>query len=174
MLELIKQTWLHQYEAALATLKLCCDHCPDEYWNQPVHRAQFCQAVFHTLFFADLYLGEDVESQRLQPFHLDNTAVFSGYEELEDRLPENTYSRAFLDLYFEHVHNKIKSTIEQEAPDRLAKRSGFPWLDVPRAEVHPYNIRHIQHHAAQLILRMRIDGIHESGWVKSGWPTELA
>jgi len=44
------------------------------------------------------------------------------------------------------------------------------WLPFPRVEVHIYNVRHIQHHAAQLILRLRRD--HKQGipWFKSGWP----
>ena len=39
-----------------------------------------------------------------------------------------------------------------------------------RAEVHIHNIRHIQHHAAQLILRLRRDYGQDMPWFKSGWP----
>ena len=37
-----------------------------------------------------------------------------------------------------------------------------------RAELHLYNIRHIQHHAAQLILRLRLDTDVDIPWVGRG------
>jgi hypothetical protein len=44
-----------------------------------------------------------------------------------------------------------------------------------RAELHIYNIRHIQHHAGQLSLRLRLETGEGVDWVGSGWreATEL-
>jgi hypothetical protein len=38
-----------------------------------------------------------------------------------------------------------------------------------RAELYVYNLRHIQHHAAQLSLRLRLDHGVNIAWVGSGW-----
>jgi len=40
----------------------------------------------------------------------------------------------------------------------LAGQSGFHRRKCSGAELHVYNIRHVQHHAAQLSLRLRLDG----------------
>ena len=38
-----------------------------------------------------------------------------------------------------------------------------------RAELYVYNTRHLQHHAAQLSLRLRLDaGVH-TPWFGGGW-----
>jgi len=169
MIEIFKQALINQYEASLCTLKLCADNCPDDHWEGLVCNHKFCQSVFHTLFFADIYLGPNLEALRDQAFHKDNAQHFGDYEELEDRKPELVYDRGFISQYFAHCRQKAKETVEAETEQSLAKPCRFKWLDVVRAEVHPYNVRHIQHHAAQLILRMRIDGTYAAGWVKSGW-----
>ena len=87
MLELYRASMIGQYEAAIATLSQCADLCPDELWNRPVAKHPFCESIFHALFFGDLYLGQNVESIREQPFHQDHPEIFRNYEELEFRLP---------------------------------------------------------------------------------------
>jgi hypothetical protein len=43
----------------------------------------------------------------------------------------------------------------------LEAESGFSWIPMNKMELQIYNIRHIQHHAAQLIERLRDNqGIH--------------
>ena len=43
------------------------------------------------------------------------------------------------------------------------------WVKLSRTELHVYNIRHLQHHAAQMILRLRLDHAIDFPWHKSGW-----
>jgi hypothetical protein len=45
----------------------------------------------------------------------------------------------------------------------------LPRRHLPRAELHVYNIRHIQHHSAQLIMRLRLDCDVDVPWISSGW-----
>ena len=44
--------------------------------------------------------------------------------------------------------------------------SGFHWLPFTRGEAHLYNLRHIQHHAGQLIDRIREVTDQGTKWVK--------
>src|SRR5262245_54079549 len=69
MLETFQRLTINQFQAALCTLDLCVDRCPARMWNEPVFAWKFCQVAFHTLFFADYYLGPDEDSLRRQPFH---------------------------------------------------------------------------------------------------------
>ena len=52
MIEYFQQIVTSQFEAALCTLDLCIDRCPDAMWEARVANLAFCQVAFHTLFFA--------------------------------------------------------------------------------------------------------------------------
>lgn len=169
MLEIYKRLVTNQFEAALCTLNADIDRCPEEAWDAPVANLKFCQAAFHTLFFTDFYLGPDVESLRQQEFHRQRQAMFRDYEELEDRPQVLLYERPDIKAYLGHCREKAGEVITAETVESLAGPSGFSWLKFTRAETHVYNIRHIQHHAAQLSLRLRLDWGTDVRWFGSGW-----
>jgi hypothetical protein len=169
MLNIYKQLTVNQYEAALCTLNFCIDRCPDDSWNARVANLAFCQAVFHTLFFADVYLGRNVESLKEQPFHREHPEIFRDYEEMEDRPQKLMYDRPSIKTYMQHCRTKAADMIASETEESLRGPSGFDWRKQNRAELHVYNIRHIQHHAAQLSLRLRLDAKIDIPWVGSGW-----
>lgn len=158
-----------QFEAALCTLAKCVDACPDSLWHQPIGNLKFCQVAFHGLFFADLYLGPDVAALRQQPFHREYAAVFADYEELEPVRQKAVYEKPFILAYVQHCREKAAQTIAAETAETLAAPAGFDWLKFNRGELHVYNIRHLQHHAAHLSLRLRLDAGIEFRWVGSGW-----
>ncbi|MCZ6816556.1 MAG: DinB family protein [Planctomycetota bacterium] len=169
MLDAYKNSVAKQYEAAFCTLNRCIDRCPEDSWNAPVANWKFCQVANHVLFYSDLYLGADKKTFRDQPFHRANPQFFGDYEEFEDHVPQALYEKTPIKSYMEHCRSKATEVIAAETADSLNSRCGFDWLPIPRAELHVCNIRHIQHHAAQLILRLRIDVDEDFGWVKSGW-----
>ncbi len=169
MYEAFKKLIANQYEASLCTVAHCVERCPDSHWDTPIAKYPLSQVVFHTLFFADFYLGIDEDSFSQQPFHKENRDLFADYEQLKDQEPESVYSREQITLYGKFCRDKASVTIGEETErtlcmvDRLARRN------FSRAELHVYNIRHIQHHAAQLVLRLRIDTDVDIPWVGSGW-----
>jgi len=169
MLGTFKELIANQFEAALCTLNTCIDRCPETAWNARVANHLFCQVAFHTLFYADYYLGPNEESFRRQPFHRDNEPFFGDYEEFEDRAPQSLYERTSIKKYLEHCRKKASEVIAAETADTLNARSRFERRAFSRAELHVYNIRHIQHHAAQLSLRLRLDAHEDIPWIGSGW-----
>jgi hypothetical protein len=169
LLDLYKQLIARQYEAALCTLGMCIDRCPDERWHEPVANLKFCQAAFHALFFTDLYLGTSVAAIREQPFHCQHAAIFADYEELEPRRQVLTYEKPFIRDYLQHCRTKAANVLAAETTESLAGPAGVEWIKFSRAELHVYNIRHVQHHAAQLILRLRLDTGAEFPWIGSSW-----
>jgi uncharacterized damage-inducible protein DinB len=69
----------------------------------------------------------------------------------------------------QHVRAKAARAIAAETAESLAGPSGFDWVKIPRGELYIYSIRHVQHHAAQLILRLRQGGPQDIPWFRSGW-----
>jgi len=54
----------------------------------------------------------------------------------------------------------------------LNEQSGFEWYAFSRLELHLMNIRHIQHHTAELIERLKIKGITGFTWAIDGNPPQ--
>jgi hypothetical protein len=169
MLETLRELIINQFEAAASTLNACIDKCPAAAWNGPVVNLKFCQAAFHTLFYADYYLGETDEDFRKEPFHREHAGVFRDYEELESRAPVHLYEKPWVKTYLQYCRQRCHDVVGAETAEMLAAPTKFPRKSFSRAEGHVYNIRHLQHHAAQLSLRLRIDSQVDIPWFRSGW-----
>ena len=78
-------------------------------------------------------------------------------------------SKSFVEDYLQHCRNKMDAAINQADEVWLLEPSPFSWIPTTRTEVHIYNTRHIQHHAAQLIMGLRQDGQTDLPWFRSGW-----
>jgi hypothetical protein len=169
MLATIKELLANQFAAALCTLNTCIGRCPESAWNAKVGNARFCQVAFHALFYTDYYLGENEGSFREQLFHRDHQEFFGDYEEFEDREPVRLYERGAIKVYVQHCRRKAAEAIAAETEESLQAQASFQRRTFSRAELHVYNIRHIQHHAAQLSLRLRIDAQVDIPWIGSGW-----
>ena len=169
MIDTVKELLGNQFQGALCTLNACIARCPDAAWNAPVGNLKFCQVAFHVVFFADLYLGHDAKSVRDQAFHRAHGDFFRDYEELDDRPQQLLYDKPTMLAYVQHVREKAVKVIAAETQESLMVRPGFEWLKFSRAEAYVYNTRHLQHHAAQLSLRLRTDHRVEIPWIGTGW-----
>jgi hypothetical protein len=169
MINTFQRLIVSQFEASLCTLGHCIARCPDEIWNAPVAKYPFCQTAYHTLFFTDYYLGPDAESLRQQQFHVANRPLFGDYEQLQEREPESLYDKPQIEAYLEFCRGKAVATIAAETEVELCAPARFARRNFSRAELHVYSIRHIQHHAAQLILRLRLDSDVDIPWIGAGW-----
>lgn len=147
-----------QYSATLATLEQAISFFPGPRWDEDHPDGPACRAVFHTLFFTDVYLHAGPHGLRSQRFHIDHPELFQDYEELEDREPSNHYRRDLCERYLQHCREKMEDTLGASTEAELVADSGFPRRNLSRLALHIYNIRHIQHHAAQLGLRNQLSG----------------
>ena len=169
MLDTFKQLLIHQFEAALCALHTCVDRCPQRLWDRKVGKQAFCQVVFHTLFYTDFLLVPDADSFRRQRFHLENSEFFRDYEEFEDCAPTLLYEKTPIREYVQHCRRKVSRVISAETEEDLTAASGFQKRDYTRAELHLYNIRHIQHHVGQLCVHLRVHADEGIPWFASGW-----
>ena len=161
----------HQFGAAIDMLENGLVACPDELWSDRSRRPELWYLVFHTLFFLDLYLSESVEGfAPPAPFNLD---------ELDPAgiLPERQYTKDELRTYLEHGRRKCRATIEALTHETAAERRKFFSRESSFLEVLLYNMRHVQHHAAQLNLILRQTTDSAPRWVakaKGEWGDEPA
>ena len=165
MTELFKSITASQYLAALATLDQSIEGASDEIWAANHIDTAVDQVVFHTLFYTELYLGRGMGGFRSQQFHQDTVDMFRDYEELEENGVNHHYTKAMCKEYMKHCLRKAHDIMESETETTLRGESGFHWRKCTRAELHIYNIRHIQHHAAQLGLRNQLIGGAPLNWV---------
>ena len=138
-----------QFGASIDMLENAMLACPDELWGDRSQRPEFWYVVYHTLFWLDLYLSGSVEGfTPPTPFTL---------VELDPAglLPERVYTKEELRTYLEHGRQKCRVTIEALTEERARKRCRFGWGEASFEELLLYNLRHVQHGAAQLNLVLR-------------------
>jgi uncharacterized damage-inducible protein DinB len=170
MVDFLKQILQGQYEAALCMLNHCMAACGDEYWEGKVANGTFRQIVYHTLFFTDLYLSPSNEAFELRELHQ------RGGDERGPELCAGVNKEDAL-AYVKICRQKVKDSLAAETEQSLRGESGFSWRKgMGRAELHIYNIRHIQHHTGALAAYLRrVDPalrepkVEQLRWVGQGW-----
>jgi len=148
-----------QFGAAIDMLENAMRASPDELWRDRSQRPEFWYLVFHTLFFLDFYTsGTDRGFAPPAPFtlaELDPAGV----------LPDRVYTKAELLQYLEHGRKKTRAAIQALTAENADQPCRFERRDLTVAELLLYNMRHVQHHAAQLNLILRQTTDSAPGWV---------
>jgi hypothetical protein len=142
-----------QFGASIDMLENAILACPEEVWGNKVGWHEFWYLASHTLFFLDLYLSESEEGFRPPPPF--------GLEELDPAgvLPPRVYTKDELLTYLAHCRAKCRKTIGALTDERANQEAVSLRPGLTFAELQLYNMRHVQHHAAQLnlILRQKTD-----------------
>ncbi len=165
----IRTVIARQLLASLSTLKAAIDSCPEDQLHERHGDYPFSQVAFHALFYCDFYLSASDEEFFSQEFHVSRRDVFDDYEELEYRPAVKTYAAGFLSEYVEHCRTKIEATLRDIADAELESPAAVKTNGITRMELFVDTLRHTQHHAAQLGLRVQLLTGKELGWVESGW-----
>lgn len=152
-----------QFLASLAMLHDCIRRCPEANWADAVGRYPFWQVAYHTLCFVDLYLEPDETKFQPRPdLHP------AGWQEYDGELPSRRFEKDEMLRYVGICREKAVRVFAAETPESLAGPSGHARRTFSRAELHLYNLRHIQHHAGQLSALLRRIG-QEPVWISAGW-----
>lgn len=175
MLELLQDALTSQYVASLSMLEDVLRSCPDDQWTESVGSNPFWLIAYHALFYTDLYLSRDEDSFEPQEYcrenwHFLDRLPFPPYTKIEAEPP---LDRETLLEYVDHCRGKVPESVNSETIESLEGACGFWWYKIPRGEFHLNNIRHLQHHTAQLIshLRRTADiGIGWNGGAANKWP----
>ena len=160
MKDSIRSMLWSQFGAAIDMLENAIIACPDELWGTEREHQEFWYIAYHALFFLDCYLSESLDAfTPPPPFTLD---------ELDERglLPERIYSRGELREYLAHGRDKCRRTIAVLTEAQMDRACGFDWLALTFGELLLYNMRHVQHHAAQLNLLLSRQTGAAPRWVR--------
>jgi hypothetical protein len=170
MIDVYKSALLGQFHAALAMLESAVRQCPDEHWHGIVGTQPFSHVAYHTLFYTDFYLTQNEASYRRPPFHREEYQFFGGTKlpSEEEPIADFPFPREVVLEYVDYCHRKANEVIAAETAESLAGPPGFEWYKIPRAEFLLNEVRHIQHHTAQLGLYLRRVAGLEFRWVQTG------
>ncbi len=145
-----KETIWRQFGASIDMLENAIQLCPPEFWDT---EKKFWYNAYHCLFYLDYYLT-------LDPEHFSPPTPFTLSEfDPDGAMPDRTYSKDELFSYLEHSRNKCHDLIASLTDEMANSRWINEYKNYSVLEVLLYNMRHVQHHAAQLnlLLRQEID-----------------
>ncbi len=160
----------HQYHATLAMLRETIERCPDDVWFSDEQKNSIWQIAYHALFFTHVYLQPSEAAFRPWEHHqgnVQNEDAFAIEEDPKSRLPllPKPYMKSVVLEYWNFCDQMIDRAID--ALDLQSPESGFHWYKFSKLEHQIMNIRHIEHHTAQLADRLRASHGIAIRWVGS-------
>jgi hypothetical protein len=150
----LKQIYWTQFGAAIDMLGNAIKSCPDSLWNTP---QLYWYNAYHCIFYLDYYLSDPKGFEPPAPFTL---SEFS-----ESDMPERVYTKTELVDYIDFCRKKCFDVIMSLDEISAQKHWINEYRSYPMAEMLLYNMRHVQHHAAQLNLLLRQNGFEPPRWV---------
>ena len=166
MLNIIKESLWKQFGASIDMLKNAILLFPEESWNA---NNNFFYNAYHCLVFLDYYLTFPAPKNFSPPLPFTITAedkIPTGC--IDDLVPDKIYSKQelldYLDACREKCHQVIAGLTEENIHDRWIEQEEHG-RNYAVPELLLYNMRHVQHHAAQLNMLLR-QGINDAPhWV---------
>ena len=143
-----------QFGASIDMLENAIRQCPDEVWGDRSGFHEFWYMAYHTLFWLDYYLSGSNEDE----FNPPPPYTRSEFDP-EGAFPDRVYTREELLKYLEYSRANCRERIAGLGDGAMHQDCGIKERNLTNAELLLYNMRHVQHHAAQLnlLLRQKID-----------------
>lgn len=160
-----KEIIWNQFGASIDMLINVISNCPDDYWTT---NKRFYYIAFHSALFLDYYTT--IPPQNFSPLL---AFTQTGPEErpkeaIDDLIPDKTYSKQELVAYLQQSRERTKQIIysltDETLKDRFKEGDEPGDMDYPILEILLYNMRHTQHHTAQLHLLLRQDLDQHMEW----------
>ena len=164
-MEILKQSLWSQFGATMDMLENVLHLCTDDFLQS---HQKFFYITFHTLIFLDYYLT-------LPPKNFVPTLSFTEVpkdnipaEAIDDLLPDQFFTKTELLSYLKSSREKCKSLISRLGANpeiRFIEELEEGAMNYSIVEILLYNMRHVQHHTAQLNLLLRQEMIQSTPWV---------
>ncbi len=156
VVDIVKESLWQQFGASIEMLKNAIVMWPDELWGT---KPKAFRMAFHTLFFLEYYLTNPPDDfEPLLPVAPDGD---------DDIGPARIYSKEEVLEYLEACRAKCKEMIYNFNDSNIEMRwYQTKWKrDFNFYELMMYNMRHVQHHAAQLNMMLRNEIDNAPDWV---------
>lgn len=152
----IKDAIWSQFGGSLDMLENAIIMCPDEHWDTTLN---FWYTSYHCIFWTDYYLStEPGKFEPPAPF------TFSEFDPTGKK-PDRTFNKTELIGYLEYCRQKAYQLISGLTVEKLNNRWINDYKNFSLLEILFYNVRHIQHHVAQLNLLLRQTINNAPTWV---------
>jgi hypothetical protein len=152
----LKYILWNQFGAAINMLENAINACPAELWNNEL---TYWYWSYHTIFYLDYYSDPNPTSfLPPSPFTL---SEFEG----EGSYPEQVYTKIELLTYLDFCRKKCHDLIMGFTTVTAAHRFINVAKNYSMTELVIYNLRHVQHHTAQLNLLLRQAGVTPPSWI---------
>ena len=161
----IKEILWNQLGASIDMLIHVVEFCPDGYFQT---NKRFYYIAFHSTIFLDYYLT--VPPSEFSPLlsFSEKASKDKPLEAIDDLIPDRIYSKQELVPYLYKSREKCKNLIFSPTGEKLKGRftegEDPTDMDYPVLEILLYNMRHTQHHTAQLNLLIRQDLAKHMEW----------
>jgi uncharacterized damage-inducible protein DinB len=147
-----------QFAAAVQMLQQAIEACPDDLWDDRTDGSPFWHLAYHALFYTDFYLSDSEKTFTAREYHEDEAQLLPGdYQGFAGVVstPTRAFTKDQLVAYGEHCVRKCAETFARLTDERALERCGFWWYELNVGEFMLNNLRHVQHHAGQLVLLLR-------------------
>ena len=160
-----------QYKASLGMLRQAVEQVPEELWNNGDYSNPNWQIAYHVIWGVKFYLGTTSESYVALENAIEGAESLGGSQDWENPdagvIVEGFHTK---DELIDFIFSLEAELLPAIAGLPLEDPSGFEWYSFSRLELHINSIRHIQHHTAQIIERLKAKGITGFTW----WADEHA
>jgi DinB superfamily len=164
MIEVFKKALWKNFGASIDMLRNAIQLWPEEYWNTD---RKFFYSAYHCLIFLDYSLSiPPTDFTTPLPFTISATGQLPS-DAIDDVVPDSIYTKKelldYLQASREKCHLLIRGLTEEKLNEKWIERpdelSASVTLGFSVLEILFYNLRHVQHHTAQLnlLLRQKID-----------------
>jgi hypothetical protein len=159
------ETWKRelgpQVGAAVDMLENAIKACPESLWSDRARFPEYWYLAYHVLFFLDLYLSDSMEGfAPPAPFtmaEMDPAGV----------MPDRVYTKDELLIYLDHGRRKLRKVMDEFTDAWARRHRTIGNVEGTGLEMLLYNLRHVQHHAAQLNLILRqVTNSAAPAWVR--------
>jgi hypothetical protein len=151
-----KETIWRQFGASIDMLENAIKLCPMESWDT---EKKFWYIAYHCLFWLDYYLT-------LEPGEFSPPSPYTLSEfDPSGAMPDRTYSKEELLSYLQHGRKKCYGLISGLTDEMANSRWVNDHKNYSVFEILLYNMRHVQHHTAQLNLLLRQEINDAPRWV---------
>ena len=151
-----KETLWKQFGAGIDMLENAIVLCKDELWDND---SKFWYIAYHCLFYLDYYLTPDPAG-----FSPPSPYTLSEFDPA-GAMPDRVYSKEELLSYLRYGRKKCHDFIAGMTYEMANSRWVNEYKNYSILEILLYNMRHVQHHAAQLNLLLRQGMNNAPTWV---------
>jgi len=154
----LKETLWRQFGASIDMLENAIKLCPDEFWST---EKKFWYITYHCLFWLDYYLT-------LEPYEFSPPPSYTLSEfDPSGVIPDRVYSKEELFSYLEYNRKKCYDLVTTLTEEIANSRWINDYKNYSVFEILLYNMRHVQHHSAQLNLLLRQEINDAPQWVSA-------